>query len=178
MDNEGGAGREVGETLSSHGLDPSTMEGDICGAGTRWLDTFASFAPPCCWALNAAYPSDNEGTGGADCFSSFSPPLAPLNSRMNPLFLCLSDLPGAPLDPCSAGSESRRSGFTGVPLTMFCRAVFALAPVLIERARAREAMLLVGLWLRPSPVEGGASGKGVEDVDEMERFCAVALRDR
>jgi hypothetical protein len=56
---------------------------------------------------------------------------------------------------------------------MLWRAVFALAPVLIERARAREAMLLGGLWS-----SSAASGKGVEDVEDMERFWVVVLRDR
>ncbi len=97
-----------------------------------------------CWALKAAYPSDKEGTGGGGDLSS----LPPLKSLMKPLFLCFKPLPpGEEFVECrtTAGSESRRSTLTGVPLTMLLKACLARAPALMDRALALEATPLDGL---------------------------------
>lgn len=117
--------------------------------------------------MKAAKPSDNDGTGGGGNFSSR--PL--LKSLMKPLFLCFRPFPSLGEFTTNAGSEPRRSGFGGVFPTMLVSACFALAPALIDRARALKVTPWIGGLCSPGP---SVLGKFV--AERALGFTVVLLR--
>jgi hypothetical protein len=144
--------------------DSSILDGPTVGTRTRDNEIFGVFdTNGGCELLWTVYSSASAGTGGTDSRS------LPLNIRMKPLFLCLSDFPGIPLAPME-GSESLRSDIAdGEPPTILDKALLAFAPALTDRVRDR--MLLVGLEFLPF-----CSGNGTDWFGKLP--FKVALRDR
>jgi len=159
----------------------SNNEGERVGTGMRWTDDFGvRWFRKEGWAI-----SGRDGTGGGLSCSSLSCTLLPLNRRIKPLFLCLSDLPagktGIACGERRLGSESRLSTL-GCP-TIVWKAVFALAPALIERPRALEVRLPNGEISIPWGDSVSPGGKGGEEFEVPlaldileEEALAVELR--
>lgn len=140
----------------------------IVGTGTRVTDNL--------WALvgtgAAGLASCRGGTGGGGDGGAERSLSFPLNKRMKPLLLCFNGGRGeALLFHCSwAASPSQGGAAEGTAGVKLCKAFFAFAPALVERARARWPEVL-----ELTRTGGSLSRKAFADDDGVP--VAVALRD-